>query len=673
MRRAIGEGFARRFPSRQAFASNREKEKEDEKLGNVFILNVSIILISGFVAGYLCKRFKISPLIGYLLIGALIGPGALDLTGSKALNEELKSEEQYRRLEVEHTEKAIKTLKEQENMQPFEKELLSEQKELEEPRANVEAQIRALETDEELEKLQKKLADARNSESGISVITEFGCLLLLFAIGIEFTFDKLAATAKYMFGGGILQMGLTIAAGVGVCMLFKMTWVAGLAIGSVLALSSTALVYRSMIDLGQADTKRAQATLALLIFQDIALVPLLLILPRVLGGETTEEVAQWLSNPWIDMCLKSAAFCAIVLFLKVANMRVIIPNLAKLQANDIVILYAIVVLVGMCLVAELFGLTPALGALAAGLALGENRLTHQIDALVMPFREAFSAMFFISLGMLTDFAYVFAHPFICFAALLGAIVFKAIFATGALKACGMDFRGALAFGVSLSQVGELAFMILALAHEKNALPDMAYNTMLFVSVGSLVVTPYMIKIALTKFGMKPEEAATTNNADVISPELRRAMNEAKGHVIIVGAGHIGKRVADEIRILGGSVCLVDFNPVNLHPFSQEGVPTITGDGADQEILREAGIYESDAIFVTIPRDDLAINIVKAARAMNPTLPIIARARYSLNVSTLKRSGATRVFCEEVQIADELVDILQRSSEQMKQLKAVANA
>ncbi len=654
-------------------------------MGDVFILNVSIILFSGFIAGCVCKYFKISPLIGYLLVGALIGPGGFDLMGAKALHREIESEELLVKLE----EAAIRRARDPNRTPALDFDFDDDESEIsfddeiavdsgsksdaspDDESASDAAIVAEKDLNDSQAELSNLIKEASASEETIDAIAEFGCLLLLFAIGIEFTFDKLAATAKYMFVGGLIQMTSTIAVTLGVCLAFHMSWQAGLAIGCVVALSSTALVYRSMADVGQADTKRAQATLGLLIFQDVALVPILLVLPRILGASGGSETELWVSNPWIDMGLKSATFCAIVLALKNANMRFIIPRLASFQSNDMVILYAIVVLAGMCLIAALLGLTPALGALAAGIALGENRLTHQIDALVMPFREAFSAMFFISLGMLTDFAHVFQHPFVCLVTLVVALSFKSLCATVALKACGMDFRGALAYGTSISQIGELAFMILALAEED--VDENVYDTILFISVASLVLTPNIVKIALTKFGMKPEEVETTNKDEAITPELRRAIKNASGHVVVVGAGHIGKRVADELIALGASVCLIDFNPVNLHPFKQNGTPTVVGDGADQNVLRAAGIERSDAVFVTVPRDDLAINVVRSARDMFPTVPIIARSRYNLNVSLLKRAGATRVFCEEEQIANELVDILKRQAELVKRIQAEADA
>ena len=655
-------------------------------MGDVFILNVSIILVSGFIAGCVCKYFKISPLIGYLLVGALIGPGGLDLTGAKTLRSEIESEEQLVKLEEAAAQRArdpnrqtnVESDPEDEPEAPSDGELLAsadDQADATDADATFASNGAAIMASNDLEESQDELRalikEACASEEAIDAIAEFGCLFLLFAIGIEFTFDKLAATAKYMFVGGLIQMVATILVTLGVCTAFHMSWQAGLAIGSVVALSSTALVYRSMADVGQADTKRAQATLGLLIFQDVALVPLLLVLPRVLGASDGAEANLWISNPWVDMALKSATFCAIVLVLKNANIRFIIPRLANFQANDMVVLYAIVVLVGMCLVAALLGLTPALGALAAGIALGENRLTHQIDALMTPFREAFSAMFFISLDMLTDFAHVVHHPVVCLVTLVVALTFKAICASAALRACGMDFRGALAYGTSISQIGELAFMILAMASA--VIDEEVYDTILFVSVASLVLTPNIVKIALTKFGMKPEEVDTSKKDEAITPELRRAIKNATGHVVIVGAGHIGKRVADELIALGSSVCLIDFNPVNLQPFKQNGTATVVGDGADQNILRAAGVERSDAVFVTVPRDDLAINVVRSARDMFPTVPIIARTRYNLNAPLLKRAGATRVFCEEERIADELVQILKQQAELAKKIRAEASA
>ncbi|MDO5308616.1 MAG: cation:proton antiporter [Planctomycetia bacterium] len=635
-------------------------------MGSYFVFTITVILLSGFIAGWICKRLKASPLIGYLLVGAVIGPGGLDLMGTKDIDRAIESEivaKSSAKATMDETQTPTKTQEDPELREPM--DLYSAEERIEQLQGELEQSQTQIKNLNEAHKArfddehEDALAEIKEERFAVEAATEFGVLLLLFAIGIEFTFDKLAATAKYMFVGGSIQMGATIGLGIVLCIIFKLGWVAGLALGSVVALSSTALVYRSMEDCGQADTRRAQATLGLLIFQDIALVPLLLILPIVLGSNAEANPSYWFDNPWIDMTLKSLIFCVVVLLFKYANVKIIAPKLAQIHSNDLVILFAIVVLLLMCLLAGALGLTPALGALAAGVALGENRLTHQIDALVLPFREAFSAMFFISLGMMTDFAYVARHPLVCLLALLGAIVFKACCATGALRACGMDFRGALAYGVSISQIGELAFMLLSVAYAAHAITDDTYHTMLFVSVASLVLTPNMVKTAMTKFGMAPEEAVASGADADINPHLLEAINHATGHAIIVGAGHIGQSLANALIARDKSVCLIDFNPVNLQPFNQNGIPTVAGDGANHDVLRSAGIGRAEIVFVTVPRDDLALNVVKAARELRPQALIACRARYRLNTAQLQRAGAGIVLCEEDRIAEELVTLLER--------------
>ena len=231
------------------------------------------------------------------------------------------------------------------------------------------------------------------------------------------------------------------------------------------------------------------------------------------------------------------------------------------------ILYAIVVLAGMCVVASALGLTPALGALAAGIVLGENRLTHQIDALVLPFREAFSAMFFISLGMLTDFSYVFHHPSTCFLALVGAVAFKALCATFALRACGMDKRGALAFGVSISQIGELAFMLLSVAFNAKAINETTYNTMLFVSVASLVLTPNMVKIALADSTIPHEVIGIFGAGSVL---LKPA---PEGTGVIAGGAVRAVMEAVGIRNICAK-CLRSNNPQNVVKATMAGLTSL---------------------------------------------------------------------------------------------------
>lgn len=653
-------------------------------MASYFLLSFSTILFAGFVASWICKKLKVSSLIGYLVVGALIGPGGFDVLGYKDIHREIASAEKLIQWEKERQKTQAEGAKNEKQKVSYtdERDLISKlvaevgideqaaselaDKLLKRSIETVEEAVDEAVEEKELQlesvadetELRERVEELNGNLEQLSETEEFGVLLLLFAIGIEFTFDKLAATAKYMFVGGSLQMGLTILLTTLFCQLCGMGWVAGVALGSVIALSSTALVYRSMSDVGHADTKRAQATLGLLIFQDVALVPLLLILPRILGADSGDVGELWVSNPWVDMTIKSSIFCALVLGLKFVNMRLLVPALAKTQSNDLVILYAIIVLFGMCVAAGLLGLTPALGALAAGVALGENRLTHQIDALVLPFRETFSAIFFISLGMLTDFAYVVQHPFVCGVALVGVVAFKAACATLALKACGMDSRGALSFGTSISQVGELAFMLLAVANEARAINETTYNTMLFVAVASLVLTPNMVKTALTKFGMKPEETSVGSGGDFgIAAEIQRAIKTSQSHVVVVGAGHIGNSLANALIAKECSVCLIDFNPVNLQPYKQLGVPTVVGDGANQDVLRTAGIGRASIVFVTVPRDDLALNVVKSARNMNPSVIIAARARYRLSVAQLKRAGANSIVCEEERIADELVDMM----------------
>ena len=636
---------------------------------NIFILHIAIILGAGLIAGWICKRLNASPLIGYLVVGALIGPGGFDLTGSKEMEKALnEAVEQAAELDPNFAETRGLNVdgKDGDNKSqtpgaaPTDKSEGTEKKTV----ATAEKPLAEKERAEELAERERHVAEIqeeiRKDEFAFEATTEFGVLLLLFAIGIEFTFDKLAATARYMFVGGSLQMGLTILISIVANMLFGMSLTSSFVLGCVVALSSTALVYRSVQDVGQADTKRAQATVGLLIFQDLALVPLLLILPKILGAGA-DEGNGWFANSWVDMAAKSGAFCAVVVLAKWANVKLIVPRLAALRSNELVILFAVFALLGMCCVAEALGLTPALGALAAGVALGENRLTRQIDALVTPFREAFSAIFFISLGMMTDFSYVWLHPALCAGALIGAVALKWAAAATALRVCGMDFRGALGFGLSISQVGELAFMILTLAYAQGALSDVAYQTTLFVSVASLALTPNMVKFGLTKLGMEPE-APEIGRADVcLDPELAAAINSKGGHAVVIGVGHIGGSLAEELTALGKSVCLIDMNPVNLQPFAQRGIATAQGDGSDPEILRTAGAGRAEIIAVTTPSDAVALNVVKACQQANPTAVILARARYRLNVQPMKRAGAEFVFCEENNICDSLLNLLKEYS------------
>ena len=600
-------------------------------MSGLILFHLTIILTAGFIAGWVCKRLNVSLLIGYMLIGALIGPGGLNISGMKFHTQSAPQTADDTALQTETASPASLAQ---------EIETQSDKIIPPTPVSDKADQLRL--------KSEKDLAE-NVDKVVLEGIAQFGVLLLLFAIGIEFSLDNLSAMSKFMFVGGTLQMLLTGVPAAILCHFLGLSWAASALIGCVFSLSSTALVYKSMQDEGVASTHRCKASLGVLLFQDVALVPMLLLVPILSGGAAPDF------NYWLELGMKSLVFCAIIIFGKILLRTRLMPQLAKMRARELLILFVLTLLMGLCTLAIFLGLTPALGALAAGLMLGETRLTAQIEALFIPFRESFSAMFFISLGMLTDFGFVVQQPGLCIAALVCVVLLKTFAGAAALILCGFGKWSGVGFGLGMAQVGELAFMLLTTAFNQGMVPENAYHAVLFVSVASLVLTPHLVKLGM-RIASAEKELPREVNAKR-SP-LQQAMGEGTlDHVIVIGAGHIGTHLAARLETMGKNVSVIDFSPINLYKFAQEGLSAIAGDATKTDVLQRAGIEQASAIFVTVPDDMIALSIVRACRDMNPSCSILCRVRYNLNIKPLQRAGAELVVCEETNVCNSLLKLV----------------
>ncbi len=575
---------------------------------HLILFHLTVILFAGFIVGWICKRLNVSLLIGYMLVGAIIGQDCFGLIGSNITS---------RSAEISRVRREVNK-----NVD-----------------ATTAAEIVVETKDEQMEIIDKTVMEC---------IAQFGVLLLLFSIGMEFTLDKMAAMSKYMFVGGTLQMALTC---IPTTLFFHygvhLPWGISAIVGFVFSLSSTALAYKSLQDEGVAASHRAKGTLGVLLFQDLALVPILLLVPVLSGDESSPSVTYW-----IGMAIKTVIFCLIVVVGKIYMMKHLASKLAKLRAKELLIALVLAILMGLCSLAVLLGLTPALGALAAGIVLGENRLTNQIEALFMPFSESFSAMFFISLGMLMNFNILQTHPLLCFGCLIAVIILKMLAAACSLKICGFKNRSSIGYGLCVAQVGELAFMLLLVASSK--IDDVSYHTILFVSVASMVITPHLVKagVWIAKSDVEPSDDIQGK-----SPIQQALDSGSLDHVIVIGVGHIGTLLAARLETMGKVVSVIDYSPINIYRFAQEGITAISGDAAKPDILTKAGIEHASAVFVTIPDDLIALDIVSACRDMNPDCSILCRVRYNLNIKLLQRAGADMVVCEETTVCNALLKLV----------------
>lgn len=478
-----------------------------------------------------------------------------------------------------------------------------------------------------------------------------GVLLLLFSIGIEFSLEELMRMSRHFFVGGSIQMVL-VAVPVGVaCNFYGLSWQTSVLIASAVALSSTVLVFRALTEWGETASPQGRRAVGILLFQDAALVPLMLLIPLLVG----EKQQDGLSMAYLLLSLNSIMFVVAVLVMRILFARWLVPMLGSLRSVELVILFSLIVLVGFCLAAVAAGLPPALGAFAAGLALSGNRLTSQIDALILPYRESFGVVFFVSLGTLLNPGVLMEWPLLLTAILIGVLVIKTAAATVALRATGLPWRAAAGMGLGLAQLGELSFVLLSVGLRAKLIDDLDYNRMLFVAIGSLFITPWLLRLGLhhTRLAAAPigEEEETRRVKPMAKPQA----------AVVIGIGPIGRQAASQLEIMGVDVCLIDSSPVNLHAHAQQGFRTVAGDARDPEVLERAEATAARLAIVSVPDDRVAAQIAKTLRNQNPKCTVVVRCRYQANAATLKKLGVSAVISEEAEASVALLRLLRQMS------------
>ncbi|TWT55390.1 Inner membrane protein YbaL [Thalassoglobus neptunius] len=484
----------------------------------------------------------------------------------------------------------------------------------------------------------------------LEYLAEAGVFLLLFAIGLEFSLDELLKLGTNLLIGGGVQMLLVAVPVTGFLFSMGMGWSSALIMGPAVAFSSTVLVFKALSERGEVSKPHGRRAIGILLFQDMALIPLLLMVPLLTG-----EGKQPGLSDYLQLALTSLCFVLGIVGVRKLLGEFVIPGLARFRSPDLVVLFTLVSLGGLALIAYLLGLPPAIGAFAAGLVFNGNRWSKQIDALVLPFRETFSAIFFTSLGLFFDPRFLIDEPITTAAMLAGLIILKASAATIALKLTGLNWQKSAGKGIGLAHIGEFAFVLTLLGREAGVVTVSDYRRLVTLAICSLIVTPMLLSLGLRWSNDSSSSVDAEHEEEVILDTQRRA--------IVVGAGPIGKQVTSRLETMGHDVCLVYLSSINLYPFAQLGFRTVAGDAAQAEILELALVRTTGLIVVCVPSDEMSIQIVQMVRKLNSNCFVLVRCRYQGTVPKLKKVGAERVVSEEMLASLALLDALEKASSQ----------
>jgi CPA2 family monovalent cation:H+ antiporter-2 len=481
----------------------------------------------------------------------------------------------------------------------------------------------------------------------VEIMAEIGVILLLFTIGIEFSMAQLMRMRKAVVVGGGVQVFLTIALSALAAYLAAGYTNRSLFFGFLIALSSTAIVLKILAEKGETDSPHGRLMVGVLIFQDLCVVPLMLLVPALSGDVISLG----------DVMLKLGK-AALIITLVLLSARWVVPNLlhqvVHTRSRELFITTIILLCLGIALLTARFGLSLALGAFIAGMIISESEYAHQATSDILPFKESFIGLFFVSIGMLMNIGYMFDN-FLEIAAVVGAIFCVKII-TGILSAlaAGSTLRTSLQAGLGLSQIGEFSFVLAIAGKKAGLITDAFYQIFLSSSVLTMMVTPFILNIAPSLSGwiVSRQLVKRVGRLKRIS-EREGFPRKRQGHVIIIGFGLNGRNLSMVLKEAGIPYVVLEMNSDTVREMKRKGEPIYYGDGTSAEILHKLSVQTAKLLVVAISDPASTRRIVAVVRHENPDLYIIVRTRYVVEVEDLKALGANEVIPEEFETSVEI--------------------
>ncbi len=478
--------------------------------------------------------------------------------------------------------------------------------------------------------------------SVVERLADIGVVLLLFSVGLEFSIaDILKSSRSFLIGGG-MQVALTIAAITGIALLFNFPLPQSIFFGFLAALSSTAIVLKMYTDRNELDTAHGRIVTGILLFQDIAVVPMMLLLPVLINASSGGMITP-LS---VLTSLSKAALGLIVIYFAA---RQIVPFLLyqviRLRNREIFFLLIVLLCLGTAWITYNLGLSLALGAFLAGLIISESEYSHHIVAQIIPFRDYFTSIFFISVGMLLHTSYFQLHWPVLLLIAIFLIVLKTILVILTTAALRYPLRTSLLTGLGLAQIGEFSFLLAQQGTTSGLMgPDM-FQMFVNASILSMLAAPFLIQLS-------PWIAARITE---IAPEHEEKDKGCSltGHTIIAGYGLNGRNLAKTLKSTKIPYVVLEVNADVIRKAREEGEPLIYGDITKHDVLQRAGI-ECAKIIVFAISDHAATRIaLRLARQLNPSIFILIRTRYAADVDELYKLGANQVIPEEFETSIEI--------------------
>jgi CPA2 family monovalent cation:H+ antiporter-2 len=545
--------------------------------GTDLILTITGGLAAALVFGYLTQRLGLSPIVGYLLAGTLVGPHTPGFVANSALSQEL---------------------------------------------------------------------------------AEIGVILLMFGIGLQFHAEELLAVKRVAIPGAIVQSVLATLLGAVAAHAFGWGWRAGLVFGAALSVASTVVLVRVLADANDLHTPTGHIAVGWLVVEDLITVVVLVLLPPLIG--------EGASGPQLGraLLLTAAKMFALVIFVFVIGRRTIphlLDRVAATKSRELFTLTVLVLALGIAVgAAVVFGASMALGAFLAGLTVGRSEYSLRAAAEALPMRDAFAVLFFVSVGMLLDPAFVVRAPGIVIASLAIVIVGKPVVAIAVVRLLRYPSDVALAVGASLGQIGEFSFMLIALGRDLGVVTDAAMNVVVVVAIVSIVTNPILYRAVARAERRARRVRGSPNPADADTTGMQEMSSQDGPHrAVVVGYGPSGRTLTRLLNDNGMAPTVIELNLDTVRQLRGEGISAVYGDAAREDTLKAAGVSSAGSLILSAADMRGREEAIRIARDLNPSIRVLALTPHLRDGVALRKAGADEVFAGEGEVALALTEALLR--------------
>ncbi len=486
-------------------------------------------------------------------------------------------------------------------------------------------------------------------------LAEFGVVFMLFTLGLEFSLPRFIVMRKAVFVLGGLQVLLTTAGATGLAWLFGAEVPVAFVMGGAFAMSSTAIAVKQLTEQNEINLQHGRAAVAVLLFQDLAVIPFLILIPALNKG-----LGSAFANDLLWAFGKGMLAVIVILAAGRWLLRPVLHQIATARSAELFTLTALLVTLASAFGTTELGLSSALGGFLAGMMLAETEYRHQVEADIRPFRDVLLGLFFITVGMLLNPATVARHWFLLIVAVTGLLVFKTALIAALSRRLGTDNNAALRTGLVLAQGGEFGFALLSLGLAEHIMRAPLAEFGLAVIVVSMLIGPFAIRYnrAITARFFPESEM---EDHDRLQHDIGKHQVHLENHVVIVGYGRVGQNVARLLEPEGFEFVALDLDPVRVAHAREAGDPVYYGDGTNREVLRAAGIERARVLVISYFKVSTALKILAHVKELRPGIPVLVRTRDDAELEKLQAAGATEVIPETLEsslmLASHLLHVL----------------